>query len=57
MFILLCRVKLAQHKTTNEYYAVKVLRKQDIVQNNLQDHVLNEKGVMMSLDHPFILKL
>jgi len=51
------RVKLVKHKTTGKTYALKCLVKQDIVQNNLQEHVMNERNVMLALDHQFILKL
>ena len=51
------RVKLVKHKDSGELYALKILVKNDIVANNLQDHVINERNVMMVLDHPFILHL
>jgi len=51
------RVKLVKDQNTGDTYALKCLIKADIVQNNLQDHVLNERNVMLMLDHPFILKL
>ncbi|TMW58496.1 hypothetical protein Poli38472_010055 [Pythium oligandrum] len=49
------RVKLVRH--AENAYALKCLVKSRIVENNLKEHVLNEKRVMLSLDHPFILKL
>jgi CRP-like cAMP-binding protein len=51
------RVKLVKHTATGKTYALKCLVKQDIVQNNLQEHVMNERNVMLALDHQFILKL
>ncbi|KAF0691380.1 Aste57867_17376 [Aphanomyces stellatus] len=51
------RVKLARHAPTDQTFALKCLVKSHIVANNLKDHVVNEKKVMMMLDHPFILKL
>ncbi|CAK4248092.1 unnamed protein product [Aphanomyces euteiches] len=51
------RVKLVRHITTNQTFALKCLVKSHIVANNLKDHVVNEKRVMLMLDHPFILKL
>jgi CRP-like cAMP-binding protein len=50
-------VKLVVHKTTRESYALKCLKKIEIVKGNLKEHVANERNVMMMLDHPFILKL
>ncbi|CEG46903.1 agc protein kinase [Plasmopara halstedii] len=51
------RVRLVRHAASNRAYALKCLIKSHIVMNNLKEHVLNEKLVMLSLDHPFILKL
>ncbi|RHY32792.1 hypothetical protein DYB32_002240 [Aphanomyces invadans] len=51
------RVKLVRHPPTDQTFALKCLVKSHIVANNLKDHVVNEKRVMMMLDHPFILKL
>ncbi|GAB9471846.1 Myosin-like protein [Globisporangium polare] len=51
------RVKLVRHAGSNSAYALKCLVKSRIVENNLKEHVLNEKRVMLALDHPFILKL
>lgn len=35
------RVKLARHKQTNKYYALKMLKKSDIVKSKQVDHVMN----------------
>jgi len=51
------RVKLVKHKTTGDCFALKCLTKTDIVANNLQEHIVNERNVMLELSHPFILKL
>lgn len=51
------RVKLVLDKNSGATYALKCQIKAEIVENNLQDHVLNERNVMLALDHPFILKL
>jgi len=51
------RVKLAKHKQTGNCFALKCLTKADIVSNNLQEHIVNERNVMLELSHPFILKL
>ena len=50
-------MKLVKHKETAETYALKCMVKTEIVANNLEDHAVNEKNVMLALDHPFILKL
>jgi CRP-like cAMP-binding protein len=50
-------VKLVVNKKTGSTYALKCLKKVEIVRGNLKEHVANERMVMMMLDHPFILKL
>jgi len=49
------RVKLVQHATTQKTYAVKIQSKRAIMDNNLQDHILNERLILLQLKHPFIL--
>lgn len=50
------RVKLAKKQNADQYYALKCLEKQTIVDTGLQDHVLSEMRAMSKLDHPFITK-
>jgi cGMP-dependent protein kinase len=51
------RVKLVLHKPTNTAYALKCMRKQQVVATKQQSHVLNEKRILASMDHPFVLRL
>jgi len=51
------RVKLAVHKKTFRPYALKCMRKGQIIGLKQVEHVINEKRVMTLLDHPFILAL
>lgn len=51
------KVQLVHCQKTNQHYALKSQTKIAIVENNLQDHVLTERHILMQLDHPFILKL
>ena len=51
------KVCLACHDATGVHYALKSQSKNAIVENNLQEHVLMERSILMQLDHPFILKL
>ncbi len=44
-------------KNSGNCYALKCLIKKHIITNGLEEHVINEKNIMMSLNHPFILKL
>lgn len=51
------RVFLTKNIVDNKYYAMKVMRKRDIVRLRQVEHVFNEKNILSSLDHPFIMKL
>ncbi len=51
------RVRLAYHRATDRVFALKMLRKADIVAHGQQLHVRRERDVLMALDHPFIIKL
>ena len=51
------RVKLVKETKSGIAYALKSQAKAAIIDNNLQDHVLMEREILMQLDHPFILKL
>lgn len=51
------RVKLVRHKSTNKPYAMKVLQKAQVVAYGQQKNVMNERNVLMAVDHPFVLKL
>jgi serine/threonine protein kinase len=42
---------------TKRIFALKTMLKIEIVAHKQQNNVLNEKNVMMSCNHPFILKL
>jgi len=51
------RVFLAKHKRTGDYFAIKVLRKTDMVETNQVGNVKNERNIMKGLDNPFVVKL
>ncbi|TDH68928.1 hypothetical protein CCR75_007700 [Bremia lactucae] len=51
------RVRFATHKATNTYWAIKILKKADIVRLQQVEHMLSEKRILVSLDHPFIVNL
>ena len=51
------RVKLVQHKATNDTFALKILQKAQVVSYRQQKNVINEKEIMTEADHPFILRL
>lgn len=51
------KVQIVKNKSSGETYALKCLNKSQIVESSLQVHVVNERKVMMMIDHPFLLKL
>ncbi|CCI45083.1 unnamed protein product [Albugo candida] len=51
------RVKLVRHTKTQAAMALKCVIKSRISHNNLREHVLNEKRVMLAVDHPFAVRL
>ena len=51
------RVKLAVHKPTGKPYALKCMRKAQIIENKMTSHVLAEKRILGMVSHPFILEL
>ncbi|CAM9504623.1 unnamed protein product [Chrysoparadoxa australica] len=50
-------VKLVKSKETGEPFALKCQAKSAILENELQEHVLDERRLLMELNDPFILKL
>jgi protein kinase A len=51
------RVHLAQGRTTGRFYAIKALRKQELVDKRQVEHANNERVILRSVDHPFVVKL
>lgn len=45
------------HKSTGQVYALKILQKATIVKLNQTRNIMNEKNLLMRINHPFILKL
>lgn len=51
------RVHLVNSKHNDRYYAIKVLRKEDVVRLKQVAHTKNERNVLMQVSHPFIVNL
>ena len=45
-----------KRKSGGQTYALKALVKQHIVETKQQEHVYNEKKILMELDSPFIIR-
>ena len=51
------RVILARKKDTGRLYAIKILRKDQLINENAIKPILSERRVLEQLDHPFLIKL
>ena len=54
------RVRFATHNGTSQHYAIKMLRKSDVIKFNQVEHIKSEKEILTSLSlgqHPFIVNL
>lgn len=51
------RVCLARHKATDSVVAIKSLLKARIIKNEQVAHVRSERDVLLTLGHPFIVKM
>lgn len=51
------QVWLAKHKIYKTAFALKILNKREVIKNKLEEVVIQEKNLMESLHHPFIIKL
>ena len=49
------RVRLTKNKKTGEYFAMKILKKADIIKNKQVDHVISENTILAEIDHPFLV--
>ena len=50
-------VKLCKHKATGNHFAIKVQKKHDVIRLKQVEHVLSEKKILASTDHPFIVRM
>lgn len=51
------RVHLVKYKPTGKFYAMKVLRKSDIIKLRQVEHTLNEKMILEQLKFPFLVDM
>ena len=51
------RVRLSKQKKTGEYFAMKILKKADIIKLKQVDHVISENTILADIDHPFLVSL
>mmetsp|Transcript_3044 Transcript_3044/g.10700 ORF Transcript_3044/g.10700 Transcript_3044/m.10700 type:complete len:353 (+) Transcript_3044:73-1131(+) len=51
------RVRLCQHKKEGQYFALKILKKNEIIRLKQVEHILSEKMILAQVDHPFVVNL
>eukprot|EP00002_Diphylleia_rotans_P035904 TRINITY_DN786_c1_g4_i1.p1 TRINITY_DN786_c1_g4~~TRINITY_DN786_c1_g4_i1.p1 ORF type:complete len:348 (-),score=74.82 TRINITY_DN786_c1_g4_i1:408-1451(-) len=51
------RVRLVKHKTNSKFYALKSLKKAEIVRMRQVEHIMSEKNILRQITHPFIVRL
>jgi len=50
------RVKIARQKSSGKYFAIKILKKAEIIKLKQVDHIMNEVRILSIIDHPFLVK-
>ena len=48
---------LAKNKKSGEYFAMKRLKKADIIKLRQVDHVISENTILADIDHPFLVSV
>jgi serine/threonine protein kinase len=51
------RVRLARFNGNGRYYAMKILKKESLILLRQLEHIRNERRILMSVKHPFIVNL
>uniref|UniRef100_A0A7S3FKY0 cGMP-dependent protein kinase n=1 Tax=Haptolina ericina TaxID=156174 RepID=A0A7S3FKY0_9EUKA len=51
------RVTLVVHEPTDTTYALKAIRKGQVIALKQEEHIMNEKNLLALCDHPFLLSL
>merc|ERR1719242_130540 len=51
------KVMQVKYKKNGEIYAMKILRKKQIVARNQVEHTKSERKILQALQHPFLMKL
>ena len=49
------RVRISKHKKTNKIYAIKMLKKIEIIRSKQIDHIHSEYNILRQINHPFIV--
>jgi serine/threonine protein kinase len=49
------RVRIAKNKKSGEYFAMKIMKKIDILKSKQADHIANEIKILAMINHPFVI--
>jgi len=49
-------VKMVRHARTGMRYALKCVRKRPIVEKHQKETIINERSILLEVDHPFLVK-
>jgi serine/threonine protein kinase len=49
------RVLLCKNKKSGDYFAMKRLKKAEIIKLRQVDHVISENTILADIDHPFLV--
>ena len=51
------KVLLVRKRSSDKLFAMKILRKQEVVKRKQIEHTLTERRILEQIDHPYIVKL
>jgi protein kinase A len=51
------RVRLAKHKQSAEFVALKMLKKAEILRLKQVDHIISENTILSNINHPFLIRM
>lgn len=51
------KVRLVKYKLNGQCYAMKTLRKSEIIRMKQVDHIMSEQHILSLVDHPFLVKM
>ena len=51
------RVRFCMHKATKKHYAIKILKKSEILRLKQVEHIISERNILLDVHHPFIVQL
>lgn len=49
------RVKIAKGRSNGKHFAIKILKKAEIIKLKQVDHIMNEIKILSCIDHPFLV--